>query len=80
MGVAIVLPTPPTLVPKLRLGNLLRGNYSHDAGQISCGARDLLFNATRSRALSPAELQQATEKAFASLPYHYRWLNDWEYV
>ncbi len=27
-----------------------------------------------------AELQQATEKAFASLPYHYRWLNDWEYV
>ena len=27
-----------------------------------------------------AELQRATERAFANLPYHYRWLNDWEYV
>jgi len=27
-----------------------------------------------------AELDRATERAFASLPYHYRWLNDWEYV
>ncbi|NQU26290.1 MAG: aldo/keto reductase [Candidatus Nealsonbacteria bacterium] len=27
-----------------------------------------------------AELDRATERAFANLPYHYRWLNDWEYV
>ena len=27
-----------------------------------------------------AELDRATERAFANLPYHYRWLKDWEYV
>jgi predicted aldo/keto reductase-like oxidoreductase len=27
-----------------------------------------------------AELQRATERAWANLPYHYRWLKDWEYV
>ncbi len=27
-----------------------------------------------------AELQRATEEAWANLPYHYRWLKDWEYV
>ena len=27
-----------------------------------------------------AELDAATDRAFANLPYHYRWLNDWEYV
>ena len=27
-----------------------------------------------------AELDAATERAFARLPYHYRWLNDWEYI
>jgi len=33
---------------------------------------------TRDRAR--AELDAATERAYANLPYHYRWLNDWEYV
>ena len=27
-----------------------------------------------------AQLDAATNRAFAELPYHYRWLNDWEYV
>ncbi len=27
-----------------------------------------------------AMLDEATERAFANLPYHYRWLNDWEYI
>ncbi len=27
-----------------------------------------------------AMLDEATERGFANLPYHYRWLNDWEYV
>jgi aryl-alcohol dehydrogenase-like predicted oxidoreductase len=27
-----------------------------------------------------AELDAATERAFANLPYHYRWLHDWDYV
>ena len=27
-----------------------------------------------------AELDRATDRAFANLPYHYRWLNDWEYI
>ena len=27
-----------------------------------------------------AELDAATDRAFANLPYHYRWLKDWEYV
>ncbi len=27
-----------------------------------------------------AELDAATERAYANLPYHYRWLNDWDYV
>ena len=27
-----------------------------------------------------AELDTATDRAYANLPYHYRWLNDWEYV
>jgi aryl-alcohol dehydrogenase-like predicted oxidoreductase len=27
-----------------------------------------------------AELDAATNRAFANLPYHYRWLNDWNYV
>jgi len=27
-----------------------------------------------------AELDAATDRAFANLPYHYRWLRDWEYV
>jgi aryl-alcohol dehydrogenase-like predicted oxidoreductase len=27
-----------------------------------------------------AELDAATERAFANLPYHYRWLNDWNVV
>lgn len=27
-----------------------------------------------------AELDAATDRAFANLPYHYRWLNDWNYV
>ena len=27
-----------------------------------------------------AQLDEATDRAFAELPYHYRWLNDWEYV
>jgi predicted aldo/keto reductase-like oxidoreductase len=27
-----------------------------------------------------AELDAATDRAFANLPYHYRWLNDWEYI
>ncbi len=27
-----------------------------------------------------AELDTATDRAFANLPYHYRWLNDWNYV
>ena len=27
-----------------------------------------------------AELERATERAYANLPYHYRWLNDWEWV
>lgn len=27
-----------------------------------------------------AELDQAMDRAWANLPYHYRWLKDWEYV
>jgi predicted aldo/keto reductase-like oxidoreductase len=27
-----------------------------------------------------AELDQAMDHAWANLPYHYRWLKDWEYV
>jgi aryl-alcohol dehydrogenase-like predicted oxidoreductase len=27
-----------------------------------------------------AELDAATERAFANLPHHYKWLNDWNYV
>jgi hypothetical protein len=27
-----------------------------------------------------AELEQAMERAWANLPYHYQWLKDWEYV
>ncbi|MHB8903061.1 MAG: hypothetical protein ACYC6Y_30235, partial [Thermoguttaceae bacterium] len=27
-----------------------------------------------------AELDRATDRAFANLPYHYRWLNDWNHV
>ena len=27
-----------------------------------------------------AELQRATNRAWANLPYNYRWLKDWEYV
>jgi len=27
-----------------------------------------------------AELERATDRAWANLPYHYRWLKDWEYV
>ena len=27
-----------------------------------------------------AELERATDRAWANLPYHYRWLRDWEYV
>ncbi len=27
-----------------------------------------------------AELDAATDRAFANLPHHYRWLNDWNYV
>ena len=27
-----------------------------------------------------AELNRATERAFANLPYHYQWLNDWNVV
>ncbi len=27
-----------------------------------------------------AELERATEEMWANLPYHYRWLKDWEYV
>ena len=27
-----------------------------------------------------AQLDAATDRAFANLPYHYRWLNDWNYV
>ena len=27
-----------------------------------------------------AELDRATERAFANLPYHYQWLRDWEWV
>lgn len=27
-----------------------------------------------------AELDAATDRAFANLPYHYRWLNDWNFV
>ncbi len=35
------------------------------------GARD---------AKEPAQLDQATDRGFAKLPYHDRWLNDWNYV
>ena len=31
-------------------------------------------------AAEQAELRRATDRAFANLPYHYRWLHDWEYV
>ena len=27
-----------------------------------------------------AELDRAMDRAWANLPYHYRWLKDWEYV
>jgi len=27
-----------------------------------------------------AELDRAADRAFAELPYHYRWLKDWEYI
>ena len=27
-----------------------------------------------------AILDRATDRACANLPYHYRWLNDWEYI
>ena len=27
-----------------------------------------------------AELERAMDRAWASLPSHYRWLKDWEYV
>jgi len=27
-----------------------------------------------------AELDRATDRAWANLPYHYRWLKDWEYI
>jgi len=27
-----------------------------------------------------AELERATDRAWANLPYHYQWLKDWEYV
>jgi len=27
-----------------------------------------------------AELDRAMERAWANLPYHYRWLKDWEHV
>ena len=27
-----------------------------------------------------AELDAATDRAYANLPYHYRWLNDWNVV
>jgi len=28
----------------------------------------------------PRQLEQAMDRAWANLPYHYRWLKDWEYV
>ena len=31
-------------------------------------------------ATEQAELDAATDRAFANLPYHYRWLNDWTVV
>ena len=31
-------------------------------------------------AAEKAELEQATDRAWANLPYHYQWLKDWEYV
>jgi len=31
-------------------------------------------------AAEQAELDEATNRAFANLPYHYRWLRDWEYI
>ena len=27
-----------------------------------------------------AQLERAMDRAWANLPYHYRWLKDWEYV
>ncbi len=27
-----------------------------------------------------AELERAMDRTWATLPYHYRWLKDWEYV
>jgi hypothetical protein len=27
-----------------------------------------------------ADLERAMDRAWASLPYHYQWLKDWEYV
>ena len=35
------------------------------------------------RELTPAEqamLDHAMDRAWANLPYHYRWLKDWDYV
>jgi aryl-alcohol dehydrogenase-like predicted oxidoreductase len=31
-------------------------------------------------AAEKAELERATDRAWANLPYHYQWLKDWEYV
>jgi aryl-alcohol dehydrogenase-like predicted oxidoreductase len=53
-------------------------------GMISVDQVDNVALAVKERreldAKEQAELHQATERAFANLPYHYRWLNDWEYV
>ena len=27
-----------------------------------------------------ADLEEAMDRAFANLPYHYQWLRDWEFV
>ena len=31
-------------------------------------------------AAEQAELDRAMDRAWAQMPYHYRWLKDWEYV
>jgi len=31
-------------------------------------------------AAEKADLDEATDRAYANLPYHYRWLKDWEYI